>query len=167
MTSACFDDVRAQELALSSAGRDEASHLAACAACRERVEGYRALGLSLAALRSPAPPPGFAEGVLARIEARRHVAAGELRLALWGALLLAPAMLVSLGSLWVAARSVGDGASLLSGGAALVRALASVASALAPLQALLALGCAALCLPLLWAIHRLLPAANSSPELAP
>ena len=150
-----LEDDRAQELALASPNRDEAAHLDACDACRSMVEDYRALGLSLAALRPPAPPQGFAQGVLARLDSRRRE---ERRLALWGVLLLAPAALVSVGSLWLVVRSIGDGASLLSGSAAVIRTLASLLPALAPLQAAVGLGCAALCVPLFFAIHRLLPA---------
>jgi hypothetical protein len=150
-----FRDELAQDVALRSPDRSEAAHLAACGECRALVEDYRTLGLSLAALRPPEPPRDFARGVFARLEARSR---SERRLALWGLVLLAPAMLVSLGSLWLVARSVGDGASLLSGAAAVFRVLASLLPALAPLQAGVSIGCAALCVPLLFAIYRLLPA---------
>ncbi len=161
-----FEDDRAQEVAQRSPDRAEAAHLAACDACRALVEDYRTLGLSLAALRPPEPPAGFAQGVFARIEARSR---SERRLGLWGVLLLAPASLVALGSIWLLARSVGDGASLLTGAAALFRVAASLLPALAPLQAGLSIGCAAICVPLFFAIHRLLPvtAGNvSTKELA-
>jgi anti-sigma factor RsiW len=157
MTAECLPDDRAQELASRSPDRAEVAHINTCPACRALVEDYRTLGLSLSALRPPAPPAGFAEGVLAHLEARRW---SDRRLWLWSLLLLGPATLVSGGSLWVMARSVGDGASLLTQAAALARALGSVAAALAPLQALLGLGCAVVCLPLLFAMHRLLPPAK-------
>jgi hypothetical protein len=150
-----LNDGLAQDVALRSPNRAEAAHLAACGDCRALVEDYRTLGLSLAALRPAEPPRDFAQGVFARLEAR---ARSERRLAIWGVLLLAPATLVSLGSLWLVARSVGDGASLLSGTAAVFRVLASLLPALAPLQAGLSIGCAAVCGPLLFAIYRLLPA---------
>jgi len=146
-------DERAQELALASAPRAEAEHLAGCEACRALVEDYRALSRALSALPLP-PAPGFAPGVLARIEARRSnrmlamLGTGLLLAGLWASGLLL--------RLWVPAPA--DGAAALAGVAALTRVAVSLAPALLPLQALLGLACAAVAIPAWLALHLLLPA---------
>jgi anti-sigma factor RsiW len=142
------------------------AHVAACAECRIVVESYRALGDALAGLDAPLPPPDFTDAVMDRIEARERVHAWERRLALGivgVAACAALAILAFVGaSAWAPILSrVSDGV----GDAA--RAFTLGASVLSPvLRALrlqIALGCAAVGLPLLFALSRLVPRRAEAP----
>ena len=90
-----LEDARAQAIAFGAEAPGE--HLGSCPDCAALVEGYRGIGRALAMLGRPPLPPGFAEGVAARIESRRRsrragaaVAALCLSVALGGLLWTAP-----------------------------------------------------------------------------
>jgi len=136
------------------------AHVDGCASCRALVESYAALADALDDLDAPLPPPDFTDAVMERIAAVEQVRAWERKLAfgiLGAASLVACAIFVYLGAgAWVpVVARISQGL----GGA--VRALAIGTDVLSPLVSALrlqiALGCAALGLPLLFALSRLVP----------
>jgi len=160
-----LDDERAQLLVedlLPEPARAEAgAHLDGCPACRDLVASYRALAEALGGLPSAEPPAGFTAGVLARIERRERTAAWERRLAV---AILASAAVAA--AAFLAAGAQGAWAPALSGWSGAVartttalRIGASVAApVLGALRIPIAAFCAALGLPLLFALGRLVPA---------
>ena len=136
------------------------AHAAGCADCRLLVESYRALSAALEDLDAPAPPAGFTAAVLQRIDVAEAQRAWERRLALGilGAAAGLAALLFALSGAgaWVplAARLVEALGTALTT-TTLVREVAS--PLLQALRLQIALGCAALGLPLLFALSRLVP----------
>lgn len=137
-----------------------AEHAAGCANCQLLVASYRALGDALAGLGMPLPPPDFTDTVMARIDAREQSRAWERRLAVGiviAATVVAAAFFAAAGaSAWAPAVSrasgaLGDLATAISVGSSVV---SPVVRALRPQ---IALGCAALGFPLLYALSRLVP----------
>ncbi len=135
-------------------------HAAACPECRALVASYRALSDALDGLDAAAPPPDFTDSVMARIEAVDEARAWDRRLAFGiaaAAGLFAAALLAMAGaSAWAPAVSrvsgrLGDLAVLLSVGSAVASPIVHA------LRVQIALGCAALGLPLLYALSRLVP----------
>ncbi|MHB8418758.1 MAG: hypothetical protein ACYDCL_11825 [Myxococcales bacterium] len=148
-------DERAQDLASGApAAAEEAAHLEACEPCRELAQSYRELSRALSTLPAP-PAPGLTPAVLARIEAR-----GVLReqLALGGLLLLLGLWTSGL-LLRLALPVPSEGAAFLAAASALARVALSLGPALPALQALAALACAAVGVPAVFVLYRLLPPA--------
>ena len=138
------------------------AHAAACAECRVVVESYRALGDALAGLDAPLPPPDFTDVVMARIDDREAARAWERRLALGilGAAACAALVIFAL----LGANAWAPVFSRLSGGIRdAANAFSIGADVCAPLlhalRVQIALGAAALALPLLLALSRLVPRA--------
>lgn len=136
------------------------AHAADCADCQLLVDSYRALAAALEDLEAPAPPAGFTAAVLQRIGAAEAQRAWERRLAL-GILGAAAGLAVLLFALsgapaWapLASRLV-DALGTAVTTTTLVREVAS--PLLHALRLQIALGCAALGLPLLFALSRLVP----------
>lgn len=135
-----------------------AEHASACPDCAALVESYRALSLALDALPGPELPDDFTAGVLTRVEARERTLSRERRaaLAVLGgiAVALAAALIIGGNGAWVPnaarlAEQLGSVAHTLRLGA---QVLPPVVSTLRlPIAAL----CAALCLPLAFALSRL------------
>jgi len=165
MTALHLDDERAQRLLeglLAEAERAEAdAHLARCPACRDLVASFRVLAEALDGLPVAEPPAGFTAGVLARIEKRERLAAWERRLAL---AILATAAAAA--AAFLAAGGQGAWAPTLSGWSGAVartttalRIGAEVATpVLGALRVPIAAFCAAIGLPILFALGRLVPA---------
>ncbi len=163
-TPAHLTDARAQQLVdgvLPAAdGAEAADHAASCPDCAALVESYRILSAALDALPLPDLPGNFTASVLARVEARERTVARERRAAvavLAGiALALAAALLVGGNAAWVP-----TAARLADQLGAVTHALRLGAQVLPPVVSVLrlpiALACAALCLPLLLALSRLIP----------
>ena len=136
------------------------AHAVDCADCQLLVDSYRALAAALEDLEAPAPPAGFTAAVLQRIGAAEAQRAWERRLAL-GILGAAAGLAVLLFALsgagaWapLAARLV-DALGTALTTTTLVREVAS--PLLHALRLQIALGCAVLGLPLLFALSRLVP----------
>jgi anti-sigma factor RsiW len=160
-----LDDERAQRLLeglLPEPERAEAdAHLAGCPGCRDLVASYRALSEALDGLPSEEPPSTFTAGVLARIERRERSAAWERRLALaiLAAAAAAAAAFLAAGSqgAWAPTLSIWSGALVRT--ATALRIGADVAAPmLGALRIPIAACCAALGLPILFALGRLVPA---------
>jgi uncharacterized membrane protein YgcG len=138
-----------------------AAHAAACPGCGGLVESYRALAGALDGLELPEAPPGFTAGVLARIEAVEAAQARERRLAIG---ILACVLLAVAGALAAAGvgglgASVGGLAGHLGEASRALRVGAGVVPGLlSALRLQLLLGAAAVAVPLLMALARLMPA---------
>ncbi len=163
-TGAHLTDERAQRLvdgvlsAAEAAGATD--HAASCPDCAALLESYRALSLALDALPGPDLPEDFTAAVLQRVEERERALSRERRtaVAVLGAIVaaLAVALLVGGNAAWVptAARladQLGDLTQTLRLGAQVLPPVVSV------LRLPIAAACAALCLPLLLALSRLIP----------
>jgi len=139
----------------------ESEHLASCAGCQALVSSFQALEDALALLPAAEPPPDFTEGVLARIDLRERSARRERRVALGvlGAVAAALAATVALAgqAAWAPALS-GASASLVQGVEAARISRQVLSPLLGALRAEIVLGCAALGLPLLLGLSRLVPA---------
>lgn len=143
-----------------------AEHLAACQDCGLVVDSYRALAAALDGLDAPAPPAGFTAAVMARLDLTERERAFDRRLAL-GILGVATCLALALFALAGAA----GWAPVVSGAAdafaRAARAASVTAGVAAPLLRALrlqiALGCAALALPLLFALSRLVPRTAAAP----
>ena len=149
-----------EELLSEGARAACADHAAACPECRALVASYRALSDALADLDAPVPPPDFTDAVMARIEAEDEARAWDRRLALGiaAAAGISAAVIFAMAgaSAWAPAVSrlsgkVGDLAVLLSVGSAVASPIVHA------LRFHIAIGCAALGLPLLYALSRLVP----------
>jgi anti-sigma factor RsiW len=130
------------------------AHADRCDACRLLVESYVALGDALDGLDAPLPPPDFTDVVMQRIEAREQVRVWERRLAfgILGAAACAACLIFAyLGAGAWAPVVVGRATTVASVGADVLAPL------LRALRLQIALGCAALGLPLLFALSRLVP----------
>lgn len=146
--------LRAEEAA------EVAGHAAACRECTALIESYRALSLALDALPGPELPSDFTAGVLQRVEEGERTAARErwAAAAVLGGILaaLAVAVLVGGNGAWVPtaarlAEQLGAVSSTLRLGA---EVLPPVVGAL---RVPIAAASAALALPLLFALSRLIP----------
>lgn len=136
------------------------SHAAACPECRALVSSYRALSDALSGLDMPVPPPDFTDSVMARIEAQDEARAWDRRLAFGIAaiagIFAAVVFALAGASAWAPAvsrvsGSLGDLAVLFSVGSTVMSPIVHA------LRVQIVLGCAALGLPLLYALSRLLP----------
>jgi anti-sigma factor RsiW len=137
-----------------------ATHLAACPDCALLVDSYRALSEALEELPAPLPPAGFTRAVMEAVDQRERVRTWERRLALG---ILGTAACAALALFAVAGATAWAPAvsGLFDGLAPLVTALRVTSDVLRPVLAALrleiAVGCAAVGLPLLFALSRLVP----------
>ena len=136
------------------------AHADACDACRVLVESYLALADALEGLDAPLPPPDFTDVVMERIAAREQLRAWEHKLAfgILGAAACAACLIFAyLGaSAW--APVVSRVTDVLGRAATAVSVAADVLGPLVrALRLQITLGCAALGLPLLLALSRLVP----------
>jgi anti-sigma factor RsiW len=144
-------------------------HVADCLECQAAVESYRVLALALEDLAVPPLPVDFTTGVFARIDAHERAAARERRWALGilgGVTLATVAAFVAAGAgAW--APSVSAAAEGLG---ALTRAVRVGAAFLPTLvgafRVQIILAAAAIAVPLLVALARLMPAPDPRTEVA-
>jgi anti-sigma factor RsiW len=136
-------------------------HVASCAACQATVAAYRMLSAALDDLELPELPADFTEGVLARVDARERRVARERRHAV---AILAGVALAAVAAFAVAGASawapvVSSSADLLG---STVRAFrigwSFVPDLVGALRFQIIVVAAALSLPLLLALSRLMPA---------
>lgn len=138
-----------------------AAHLDGCPDCQALVVSFEGLDEALAALPAAEPPSDFTAGVMARIDERERSAARERRVA--GAVLgaVGAAALASLAlagpSAWAPALS-GASSELARGLQALRIAGDVLSPVVGALRPQIAVACAALGLPLLFGLSRLVPA---------
>jgi anti-sigma factor RsiW len=136
------------------------AHAAACADCQLLVDSYRALAAALEELEAPAPPAGFTAAVLQRIDVAEAQRAWERRLAL-GILGAAAGLAALLFALSGAGAWAPLAARLVDALGAAITTTTVVREVAAPLlhalRLQIVLGCAALGLPLLFALSRLVP----------
>jgi predicted anti-sigma-YlaC factor YlaD len=136
-------------------------HLAGCAECRVTVDGYRALASALDDLELAPPPADFTAGVLARIDSVERAAARERRhaIAILAAVLAASATAFAVAGPAAWAPLVASTADALAGAARTVEVGARfVPTLVSALRFEIILVAAALALPLLLALVRLMPA---------
>jgi anti-sigma factor RsiW len=136
-------------------------HVAGCAGCAALVESYRILGDALGDLVVPELPADFTASVLERIEVVEVRQARERRLAvsvLAGVLLLAAGALVAAGAGGVASAVGGWADGLAEATRALRIGRGLVPGLLAALRLPLLAGAAAVAVPLLLGLTRLMPA---------
>jgi hypothetical protein len=146
-------------------GRDDGAeaHARACPACATLVESYRLLGDALDDLELPELPDDFTSGVLARIERVEVARTRERRLA---TAILAAALLVATGALLAAgsaglATTLGGWADGLGEASVIFRVGRGILPGLlSALRLPLMVGAAALALPLLLGLNRLMPSAH-------
>jgi len=157
-------DAQAQRLvdgALSPGEAPEVErHAAGCAACQATVETYRLLASALDDLELPPLPADFTDGVLARIDARERASAREHRhaLAILGVLALATvgAFAVAGAAAW--APLLSRSAEVLGTAARAIQVGSSfVPEVVGALRLQILVVTAALALPLLVALARLMP----------
>jgi anti-sigma factor RsiW len=165
MTSptAHLTDAQAQRLVdgmLSEAEAPAAElHAASCAACQATVATYRMLASALDDLEVPALPLGFTDGVLARIDSRERALARERKHA---AAILAGVVLATVAAFAVAGAAawapvVASAVDFVGRAAHLFRIGASfVPDVVAALRFQILLAAAALAVPLLLALSRLM-----------
>jgi len=136
-------------------------HLAGCAECRALVASFDALSEALEGLPVAEVPADFTAGVLARIDERSRAAARERKVAVGvlGTAAVAMALAVALAGAPAWAPALSEATTGLAGG---LRALQISGAVLSPvvdaLRFQIAFACAALGLPLLLGLSRLVPA---------
>ena len=137
------------------------AHAASCAECAALVETYRVLGDALEDLDVPALPAGFTAAVMDRIDRVEAARARERRLAvavLAGVLAVAAGVLVAAGVGGLAS-TVGDVADSLGSATQALRISRGVLPALvSALRLPLLVGAAAVAIPILFGLTRLMPA---------
>ncbi|HEX9051693.1 MAG TPA: zf-HC2 domain-containing protein [Anaeromyxobacter sp.] len=135
-------------------------HAAACVECRATVETYRMLAAALEDLEVPALPADFTDGVLALVETRERALARERRHALGILAVLAACTVAAFAfagaSAWApffssVAESLGTAVRAFQIGETFVPQLVGA------LRLQIIVGAAALAVPLLMAISRLMP----------
>lgn len=157
-------DAQAQRLLdgalLAAEATEVEAHAAGCAECQALVESYAALGDALGALPSPELPADFTQGVLARIDDREMALVRERRFAaaICAAVLVAlsAAVVLAGAGTWapLARRLVGE---LGAAGQALRIGADVAAPILSALRLQIALLAAAVALPVLFLLSRLIP----------
>jgi anti-sigma factor RsiW len=164
-----LDDARAQRLVDGALPADEAlaaeAHLARCPACAAEVETYRLLASALDDLDVPALPADFTEGVLARIDVRERAVERERRhaLAILAGVVAATAVAFAVAGAGAWAPAVSSLADVLGAGARTVQVASGfVPGIVSALRFQIILAAAALALPLLLALVRLMPAPERS-----
>lgn len=157
-------DAQAQRLMdgalLDAEAAEVEAHAASCADCQALVESYQALGDALGALEIPELPADFTADVLARIDVRERTVARERRFAVTvcaGVLvaLIVAVVLAGAGTWAPVASRVVNG--LGTAGRALRIGADVVTPIVSALRLQLALACAAVALPVLLLLSRLMP----------
>ncbi len=136
-------------------------HAATCVECRATVETYRLLATALADLDVPPLPADFTDGVLARIDARELAVARERRhaVAILGVLAACTAAAFAFAGAAAWAPVFSSAAEVLGTAARAVKVGSSfVPHVLGALRLQIIVVAAALAVPLLVAIARLMPA---------
>lgn len=136
-------------------------HVEACAGCAALVESYRALETALEGLEIPELPMDFTSTVLARIDAAEAAHRRERRLAvsvLAGVLAVAVGTLLAAGAGGLATTVGGWADSLGPAAQALKLGRDVLPGLLSALRLPLLVGAAAVALPLLFGLTRLMPA---------
>jgi anti-sigma factor RsiW len=136
------------------------AHVDACEECRAVVESYAALAEALDGLAVPLPPPDFTDAVMERIDEVEQIRVWERRFAfgILGATALAACVIFAIlgASAWAPVVS-----RITDGLGRVVTAVSVGSDVLSPLvralRVQIAVGCAALGLPLLLALSRLVP----------
>jgi anti-sigma factor RsiW len=168
-TSGHLTDAMAQRLAdglldpTADAGAE--AHAAGCPDCAALVESYRLLGEALEDLEIPALPADFTASVLDRIERVEVAQARERRLAvavLAGVLLVAAGALVAAGVGGLASTVGGWADGLGEASRAFRIGRGVVPSLLSALRLPLLVGAAAVTIPVLFGLTRLMPAPRTS-----
>lgn len=140
-------------------------HLDGCAECGLLVESYRALSAALDDLDAPAPPAGFTAAVMERIDLSERQRAWDRRLAL-GILSIATCLALTVlalaGSAGLAPALAGAAGAFARFATATSLAVDVAAPLVHALRFQIAIGCAALALPILFALSRLLPRAAAA-----
>jgi len=135
-------------------------HVQACAECRALVLSFQALAEALSALPLAEPPADFTASVLARIESRERAVARERRVAavVLGAVAVALAATLSVAGQTAWAPVLSQVSSVLADGAQALRVSGDVLSPLVgALRIQILVACAAIGLPLLLGLSRLVP----------
>jgi anti-sigma factor RsiW len=158
-------DAQAQRLVDGALPQHEAvlaeAHVAGCPACAAEVETYRLLSSALDDLEVPTLPADFTEGVLARIDAEERALARERRhaLAILAGVVAATAAAFTVAGAAAWAPTLSSAADLFGTGArALQLASGFVPKIVSALRFQIIFAAAALALPLLLALVRLMPA---------
>lgn len=144
-------------------------HVADCLECQAAVESYRVLVLALEDLAVPPLPADFTAGVFARIDAHEHAAARERRWALGilGGVTLATIVAFVAAGAGAWAPSVSAAAEGLGALTRAVRVGAGFLPVLVgALRLQIILAAAAIAVPLLVALARLMPAPEPRTEVA-
>ncbi len=165
-------DVQAQQLVDGALRADEealaAAHAAGCPDCAALVESYRALAAALDDLPGMEVPGDFTAAVLHRVEELDRAAARERLTAVVVLAAVAVALVAGLllggNGAWVPtttrlAEQLGGAAQALQVGARVFPPLLSA------FRLPIAVACAALCLPLLFALSRFIPSPRTEASL--
>jgi anti-sigma factor RsiW len=158
-------DVEAQRLA-EGAPRDPGAaeaerHAASCVRCRAEVEAYRMLSAALDDLAAPPLPADFTDGVLARVEAQERAATRERRhaVAIFSAAVVAAAVTFAIAGAAAWAPVVSSLADRVGRGVhALQIGWSFLPTVVGALRFQILFAVAALALPLVYALVRLMPA---------
>lgn len=168
-----LSDAQAQLLVDGALGPSEAAplerHLAGCDGCRGAVETYRVLASALDDLEIPPLPEDFTAGVLARIDATERAVARERRhaAAILGGVVAAAVAAFAIAGASAWAPLLSSAAEALAGAArALELGSRFVPTLVSTLRFHIILVAAALALPLLLALVRLIPAPPPHVETA-
>jgi len=135
-------------------------HLALCGDCRALVLSFEALEAALAQLPAAEPPPDFTAGVFARIDERKRTAARDRRVAVGvlGAAAAALAVTVALAGQSAWAPALSQASAALAEGVQAARISRQVLSPIVgALRLQILVACAALGLPLILGLVRLVP----------
>jgi anti-sigma factor RsiW len=160
-----LDETLAQRLVDGALPEDERrraeAHAAACPACAAEVEGWRMLSAALDDLAAPEPPADFTAAVLERIDARERALARERRHAL--VIVAAAVAATAVAFAAAGARAWAPVVSQATDAFAAAVRVVHVGSAFLPdvvaaLRFQIILAAAALALPLLLGLVRLMPA---------
>ena len=164
-TTGHLTDAQAQRLVDGALPEDEAlrteAHVASCAACAAEVETYRLLSSALDALDVPPPPADFTDGVLARIDAQERALARERRhaIAILAAVVAATAAAFAVAGAGAWAPTVASSADVFGRAVHVLQVGSSfVPKVVSALRFQIILAAAALALPLLLGLVRLMPA---------
>ncbi len=135
-------------------------HLVGCGECQALVLSFRALEEALSCLPVAEPPADFTAGVLARIEAREQAAVRERRVAtaVLGSVAVALAATLSIAGQAAWAPALSQVSSAVADGAQALRISGDVLSpVVGALRLQILVACAAIGLPLLLGLARLVP----------
>lgn len=160
-----LSDAEAQRLVDGALSEAEAPalerHVASCSACQATVATYRMLAAALEDLDVPELPADFTDGVLARVDARERAAARERKhaVAILAAVALATVAAFAIAGASAWAPVVSTSADLLGSAVRAFRiGWSFLPDVVGALRFQIIFAAAALALPLLLALARLMPA---------